>query len=397
MKMTVGLFNESFPPVLDGVANVVKNYAYWINKKRGQSIVVTPKYPKVVDDYSFEVSRYLSMKVPTRREYRFGLPILDSVIWRKLKKTNFDVVHAHSPFGAGLAARHIAKIQKIPVVATFHSKYKDDFQASLKSEKIVNAVVQRIVEFYESVDEVWAVNDASANTLREYGYSGEIYIMENGCDIKKQYPSAKASEEINRRYDIDSAKPVFLFVGQHIWQKNLKMVIEALKILKDSGADFHMIFVGDGPNRKEMEHMVADFGLGDCVTFAGKIYDRNTISKVYLRSSALLFPSLYDTDALVKREAAACGCPTVFVKGSNAAQEINEKNGILIENRAEDLAAAAKYIIENRQAAAQIGSAARESVYRSWEDAVGSAVKRYQYLIDWKKKQTPSKSRLADR
>ena len=112
MKMTVGLFNESFPPIIDGVANVVKNYAYWINKKKGRSIVVTPKYPKAVDDYSFEVSRYLSMKVPLRKEYRFGFPILDSVIWRKLKATNFDIVHAHSPFGAGLAAKHIAKMQE---------------------------------------------------------------------------------------------------------------------------------------------------------------------------------------------------------------------------------------------------------------------------------------------
>ena len=387
MKMTVGLFNESFPPIVDGVANVVKNYAYWINKKKGRSIVVTPKYPKAVDDYSFEVNRYLSLKVPTRREYRFGFPILDSVIWRKLKKTNFDIVHAHSPFGAGLAAKQIAKMQKIPVVATFHSKYRDDFQASLRSEKIVNSVVQRIVEFYESVDEVWVVNEASGQTLKEYGYCGEYHIMENGCDIRKQYPSLKHDEEVNRKYDIDSNVPVFLFVGQHIWQKNVRLVIEALKELKISGAEFHMMFVGDGPNRKEMENMVADLGLGECVTFAGKIYDRNAISKIYLRSSALLFPSLYDTDALVKREAAACGCPTVFVKGSNAAQEISEKNGFLIDNEAKDLAATARFIIENGQKAKLIGENARQTVYRSWEDSVSTAVKRYRYLIEWKKKQ----------
>ena len=383
--MTVGLFNESFPPIIDGVANVVKNYAYWINKKKGQSIVVTPKYPKAVDDYSFEVSRYLSMKVPTRKEYRFGIPILDSVIWRKLKATNFDIVHAHSPFGAGLAAKQIAKIQKIPVVATFHTKYRDDFQAALKSEKIVNAVVQRIVEFYESVDEVWVVNEASAQTLREYGYGGEYHIMENGCDIKKQFPSPKFDDEVNRKYLIENDVPLFLFVGQHIWQKNVKLVIDALKILKDSGAVFHMMFVGDGPNRKEMEQMVESFGLSGNVTFAGKIYDRNAISKIYLRSSALLFPSLYDTDALVKREAAACGCPTVFVKGSNAAQEINERNGFFIDNRAEDLAGTAKFIIENRESAKQIGKFARETVYRGWEDSVNMALKRYRYLIDWKK------------
>ena len=231
MKLTVGLFNESFPPIVDGVANVVINYAYWINKKKGTSIVVTPKYPKAVDDYSFEVDRYLSLKVPTRREYRFGLPILDSVIWRRLKKTQFDIVHAHSPFGSGISARHIAKKQNIPVVATFHSKYKDDFNASLKSKKVVDLVLQSIVEFYDSVDEVWVVNEASAQTLSEYGYKGDYYIMHNGCDLKIQYPIRKFDEEINKKYSLDKDTPLFVFVGQHIWQKNLKMVLEELQIL----------------------------------------------------------------------------------------------------------------------------------------------------------------------
>ena len=37
MRLTIGQFNESFPPIIDGVANVVKNYAYWMNKKYGRA------------------------------------------------------------------------------------------------------------------------------------------------------------------------------------------------------------------------------------------------------------------------------------------------------------------------------------------------------------------------
>ena len=33
MSITIGQFNESFPPIVDGVANVVKNYAYWLEQK----------------------------------------------------------------------------------------------------------------------------------------------------------------------------------------------------------------------------------------------------------------------------------------------------------------------------------------------------------------------------
>ena len=113
--------------------------------------------------------------------------------------------------------------------------------------------------------------------------------MENGCDIRKQYPSPKYDEEVNRKYDIDSSVPVFLFVGQHIWQKNVKLVIEAIKELKISGAKFHMLFVGDGPNRKEMENMVADFGLGEYVTFAGRSMTGMLFQKYILGAALCCF------------------------------------------------------------------------------------------------------------
>ena len=45
---------------------------------------------------------------------------------KRLEEAPFELVHAHAPFLAGLAARRIAKKRNIPLVATFHSKYYDD-------------------------------------------------------------------------------------------------------------------------------------------------------------------------------------------------------------------------------------------------------------------------------
>ena len=382
MKITVGQFNESFPPIVDGVANVVQNYAYWVNKKYGSCCVVTPKHPEALDDFDFDVLRYSSMKVPTRNEYRFGLPQINATFWKELKKIPFDIVHAHCPFSSGLAARSIAKKRRVPFVATFHSKFRDDFKAAFKSDKIVESVLSGIASFYESADEVWVVNEASTETLREYGYNGDVYIMENGCDIEVQYPSQEAADMINTKFGLDADVPLFMYIGQHIWQKNLQMVLEALKIAKDSGQRFHMLFVGDGPKREEMEQIVRDSGLENNVTFAGKIFDRDVIAKIYLRSSAMLFPSLYDTSSLVPREAAACGCPTVFVKGASTSQGITPENGFLIENNAISLADAVISILNDPDNAKGVGENARQTVYQSWEDAIEAAYQRYLYLIE---------------
>ena len=385
MSITIGQFNESFPPMLDGVANVVKNYAYWINKKYGPCCVVAPKYPDAEDNYDYPVYRYSSVKVPTRHEYRFGLPQMSTAFWMDLKKVPFDIVHAHSPFSSGFAAKSVARKRNIPFVATFHSKYKDDFKAAIKSDKIVESVLLMIAGFYESADEVWTVNEASVETLREYGFKGEAHIMENGCDIDIRYRSKEADDAINSMFGLDAQTPLLLYIGQHIWQKNLKMIIEALGKLHSEGEKFHMLFVGDGPRRKDMERMAAELGMLDRVTFAGRIHDRELIANIYLRCSAMLFPSLYDTSSLVPREAAACGCPTVFVRGSSTSQGITDTNGFLIENNAASLADTIKHIIHHPDKAAQVGDAARATVYRSWEDAIDMAYQRYLYLIDLKK------------
>ncbi len=70
----------------------------------------------------------------------------------------------------------------------------------------------------------------------------------------------------------------------------------------------------------------------------------------------MLFPSTYDTSSLVPKEAAACGCPTVFVKGSSIAQGITHENGFLIEDTAQSLADAAAYIAQNPDKAKKVGN-----------------------------------------
>ena len=48
-RTKVCLLNDSFPPVIDGVANTVVNYATVIQRELGEAIVATPKYPEVED------------------------------------------------------------------------------------------------------------------------------------------------------------------------------------------------------------------------------------------------------------------------------------------------------------------------------------------------------------
>ena len=50
-KLNICLMNDSFPPLVDGVANTVVNYAEVISSQLGSASVATPDYPGAVDNY----------------------------------------------------------------------------------------------------------------------------------------------------------------------------------------------------------------------------------------------------------------------------------------------------------------------------------------------------------
>ena len=53
-RHTICLLNDSFPPILDGVANAVVNYAKNIEESHGHSVVLTPHMPGADDSgYGF--------------------------------------------------------------------------------------------------------------------------------------------------------------------------------------------------------------------------------------------------------------------------------------------------------------------------------------------------------
>jgi len=154
--MIIGQFSDAFPPITDGVAQVVKNYAKLLNTRNNLSYVITPVVPEAEYNYTFPVITYKSLNLRGRKYYRLGIPYCDKDFNKKIKKINFDIIHAHSPFVSGKIGKKIANKLDVPFIATFHSKYRDDFKQVLKFDFLVDRIIKRIVAFYESADEVVA-------------------------------------------------------------------------------------------------------------------------------------------------------------------------------------------------------------------------------------------------
>ena len=390
MERNVGLFNESFPPVMDGVAVCVENYAHWIQEKVGGVSVITPKKLGAnYGQYPYEVLDYVSVPVPFRHPYVTGIAQIDPLLRAKLYRRRFKIVHAHSPFSAGLMALQVAKTQHIPLVATFHSKFKDDFREVIPSDMVVDQAIKIVMEFFDRADEVWVPQASVEEVIREYGFKGHVEVVDNGSDLVANYPDSYF-EDARKALGIAPDEFVFLFVGQHIWQKNVRLVIDALEKLKD--LPFRMFFVGTGYAAGEMKDLVAQKGLSDKVTFTGMITEREKVTRYYAAADLFLFPSLYDNAPLVVREAAALHTPAVMVEGSTAATILRDgENGYLVPNNLDAFAARLRDLYRDREQVRRVGLSASRTIVRSWEDVVGEVLDRYDSIIARKTRIRPLK------
>jgi len=375
MKLDVIQFNESFPPVMDGVANVTQNYAYWIKKKYGRSYVVTPEYPAYVDDEIFPVLRYPSLPLVLRKPYRLGVGQHNPKLWKKLNTLHVDIVHAQSPFSSGNIALQYARQKKVPLVATFHSKFYDDFKEATRSDAISWLMTHLVVDFFSYADAVWAVNESTRETLISYGYKGQVDVVPNGADFDIPINLDSLVQSTNHKYGLSENTLVFLFVGQMVKQKNIPMIIDSLGLLKKAGCQFTMLFVGEGKSLEDFKVRAKELGVDQNVQFLGKILDRDSLKSIFARADLFIFPSIYDNAPIVTREAAAVGTASLIVKGSNAAEGIiHGKNGYLCENSAESISQAILKIIANRKDMKNTGLNAQKTIFRSWENIVDDVV-----------------------
>lgn len=395
-KLTIGLLNDSFPPLIDGVANAVVNYAEVIEKYYGKAIVVTPAYPKADDGkYSFPVIRYPSINTSRLVGYRAGYPFSPETA-KQLLQQKTALLHTHCPIASTFMARSLRDLLKVPVVFTYHTKFDIDIRNALKGKFLQENSIRALVQNIEACDEVWVVSRGAGDNLRSIGYTGEYIIMENGVDMPYGRVAQEKSDEAAKGFDLPEGVPVFLFVGRLQWYKGLRIILDALKMLQEKKIDFRMVFIGSGGDEKEVRAYAEKLDV-PCF-FTGSIMDRELLRAWYCRADLFLFPSTFDTNGLVVREAAACSVPSVLIRQSSAAEGIVDgENGFLIEENALSMAQKLTSICEEKELLQKTGEQAGKTLYLSWEDAVAKAYARYEIVIDqYRSGKYPKRDKLLD-
>ena len=116
--MKVCLLNDSFPPVIDGVVNVLQNYAkYLMSEHDSQVIVGTPEYPGAdYTQYAYPVVPYQSFDTTAVTSgYRTGNPFSEKAV-SLLADFAPDIIHSHCPASATIIARILREQTESPII-----------------------------------------------------------------------------------------------------------------------------------------------------------------------------------------------------------------------------------------------------------------------------------------
>ena len=377
------LLNDSFPPIIDGVANAVSNYAKVLHEKGLGVSVVTPDNPQA-DDFrlGYPVIRYPGMDMSNKIGYVVGNPFYMDTL-KLIKNQDVDILHSHCPMISNIMAMELRSALNVPMILTYHTKFDIEIRKAIKSHLISEIAMKVLVESVSSCDELWVVSKGAGESLKKAGYKGDYLVMENGVDMRKHIAEPGLVAKVTASYDLPENVPTFLFVGRLMWYKGIRIILDALSILNSRGIDFRMVFVGKGQEAEDIIAYCSQLGLDRKCFFTGPVYDREELAAWYSRADLFLFPSTFDTNGLVVREASACSLGSVLIKDSCASEGVTDgEDGLLIDENCMSLAKCLMQMIEHPEVMHHIGRSASENLYLSWEDAVGRAMNRYQIVLD---------------
>jgi len=380
-KLKIGLFIDTWYPMVDGVIMVVDNYAKRLSKFCDVTVFTV--------DTGVDTREHPYKIVKTKSRQLFKLAYKIPYITKEFKKTldeyDLDIVHIHSPFFVGKAGLKYAKEKNIPIISTLHSQFKKDFKRSARLNFIVNILMKNVLKVFDACDENYAVNNKISELFYEYGLKRLPKVTRNGTDMLPVEDKEKAIETVNKKYNIDKDTPVFLFVGRITRLKNVYFITEALAKLKNQ--DYRMFFVGEGNDAVEVERLAKKLGISDKIILTGKIVDRELLKALYLRAKLFLFPSKYDASSLVQIEAASQGTPTVFLEGTATSATVTDNvNGFIAKDSLEDFVAKIEEVLENKELYNTVSKNASEQLYVTWDECVQEMYKIYEYHIEENKK-----------
>ena len=278
--------------------------------------------------------------------------------WRQIEARSEkpDVVHAH-------ALHQAARVRRtdIPVVINLpgapHARYTADLRQA-------DALVA----------DGWAASHLPAML------GCPVQRVPKGVDAELFRPDGP---DKRRQLNI-KGKRVIIAVGRLVPLKNLCLLLEAMRLLRDQSPLVHLLLVGEGPERGALERRASELGIDRCVTFAGYVPQADTPA-FYRTADVFALTSDFDNSPNAVLEAMASGLPVVCTDVGGVREFVEQgRGGSLVAPRdAEGFASTLRQWLSSDVRRAEAGEFNRRVVLQrfSWRASALRLLEIYQMVI----------------
>lgn len=223
---------------------------------------------------------------------------------------------------------------------------------------------------------VESIVGVSRRTIEEaqsfYKTTKKFYVVNNGVDIEKFSPTKRASrEDFFTSLEMDPTNFYLLFVGHEFKRKGLQYIIEALSFTPNN---VKLLAVGGrSENIANYKKLAEHHNVASKISFLGTRMD---VADLMAHCDVFVFPSLYETFALVVLEAMSSGVPCLSTRvGGVEEYLIDGKNGFFIENDGNDIANKINRVMEEKDHTERIKINARETAMNyTWDKCADSYI-----------------------
>jgi rhamnosyl/mannosyltransferase len=270
-----------------------------------------------------------------------------------------DLVHIHLPHPGGVLGL-LASRYSGPTVVTYHS--------DVVRQKIMSTVFTPFLT--RLLDRARIIIATSANYIDSspvlQRYRTRCRVVPYGIPVRRfTNEDAARVADIRARY----GSRIVLGVGRLVYYKGFEFAIRAMRRV-----NAHLVIVGEGPLRPDLEREVRDCGVGSKVTLVGEMQN-DQVAPLFSAADVLVLPSIARSEAfaIVQLEAMAAGTPIVNTNLASGVPWVSPDGltGLTVPPRdPEALATALTTLLDNSALRTKLGEAGRERVRREFTDAV---------------------------
>ena len=266
---------------------------------------------------------FRTLPCPTYPDIRLSL-LPGKAVQKRIRDYAPDALHIATEGPLGLAARRHAMQHGLPFTTAYHTRFPEYVQARFGVP--LSWTYRFLHWFHRPSRAVMAPTCKVKTDLEAYGFNN-VVLWSRGVDLD--------IFRMQQSRRLDSAPPIFLYVGRVAVEKNIEAFLE----LELPGSKW---VVGDGP---ALAGLRAKYPK---VHYLG-VLDQHELAEVYASANVFVFPSKTDTFGLVLLEAMACGLPVAAYPVTGPIDVLGESSaGVMREDLREACLAALEI---NRSAA----------------------------------------------